>query len=251
MLLALLIVAGLVGILLGLSALSFVMPSGVTGLVHEVRPPRERRAHQHPDISKRPVRFPPVPAPLAPSSQTPRVLERVNTTRQPMVASMPVLESVQVAAVTPIVPLASSVALQARPSAPPAVSPVAAPVSAERAAELASSAIAAISQDKTLQQLIEDGHLIQAVKRYRGTHGVGLAEAKQAFEAWRHRSTLNQRVAEVAEHVVEVVADDAHIVGAIKAGKFIEAIKLYRAKTGVSLQDAKAAIDEWRRQLGR
>ncbi len=37
---------------------------------------------------------------------------------------------------------------------------------------------------------------------------------------------------------------------AISGGNMIEAIKLYREKTGASLADAKAAVDELARKLG-
>lgn len=112
-------------------------------------------------------------------------------------------------------------------------------------------AIARIANDAELRQLIENGNLLQAVRRYKEQHGVGVAEAKQALEAFRSQSERNAKVVEAVEHVVDVTATDPQIVQAIRSGKVIEAIKLYRAKTGVSLQDAKAAIDEWRRHMGR
>lgn len=105
----------------------------------------------------------------------------------------------------------------------------------------------AIANDAELIELLQGGHFIAALKHYRERNGVGLAEAKAAIDAWRAQSGQHEQAAQVVENVVT----DPQIVAAIRKGKIIEAIKLYRAKTGVSLQDAKEAIDTWRRQLGR
>ena len=64
----LLLVAGaLLGVLLGVMALSMFSSVSVAGLTtpHPQRPARERREHEHPDFSKREKRYPDVPPPLA------------------------------------------------------------------------------------------------------------------------------------------------------------------------------------------
>ena len=44
--------------------------------------------------------------------------------------------------------------------------------------------------DADIQQLVTDGRKIQAIKLYRERTGVGLAEAKDAIEAWEDRYRL-------------------------------------------------------------
>jgi len=120
-----------------------------------------------------------------------------------------------------------------------------------QAAKVVADAASAVAGDAELVRLLEQGHFIAAIKRYRDEHGVGLEEAKAALTAWRERSGRNEKVAQVVAQVASDTVTDPQIVAAIRKGNVIEAIKLYRAKTGVSLQDAKEAIDEWRRHLGR
>jgi len=45
-------------------------------------------------------------------------------------------------------------------------------------------------------------------------------------------------------------SDDPKIIAALKANNLIEAIKLYRERTGVGLAPAKAAVEEIRGRLG-
>jgi ribosomal protein L7/L12 len=118
-------------------------------------------------------------------------------------------------------------------------------------AQVALDAASAIASDPELVQLLKQGHFIPALKRYRDQHGVGLEEAKAALEAWRSQATASSKVAKVIDTAASDVVSDPQIVAAIRKRNFIEAIKLYRAKTGVSLQDAKEAIDTWRRNMGQ
>ena len=276
----LLLVAGaLLGVLLGVMALSLFSSVSVAGLTtpHLQRPARERREHQHPDFSKREKRYPDVPPPLAPMTQTPKVLQGTDA------RALAPMESVFV---TPSIPVVSSVLTSGPSAAPVFTTPTIAPISAPpppsftpykapavtapqaftahvaqpvavppplpskpMAARVQSAIDAgqAIANDAELIELLQGGHFIAALKHYRERHGVGLAEVKAAIDAWRAQSGQHEQAAQVVENVVT----DPQIVAAIRKGKLIEAIKLYRAKTGVSLQDAKEAIDTWRRQLGR
>lgn len=234
MFVALLVLGACAGALLGLIVLSFVLRPPVVMQIVSSRPARERRAHEHPDLSKRASRIPAVPPPLAPATATPTVPD-AGFMKQRQLGTP----------VQPIAPLPPSPSAPNSPSAPRAK-----PVTA-LTADGVTEAIARIANDAELRQLIENGNLLQAVRRYKEQHGVGVAEAKQALEAFRSQSERNAKVVEAVEHVVDVTATDPQIVQAIRSGKVIEAIKLYRAKTGVSLQDAKAAIDEWRRHMGR
>lgn len=278
----LLVAGALLGVLLGVMALSLLSSVSVAGLTtpHLQRPARERREHQHPDISKREKRYPDVPPPLAPMTETPEVLQGTDARAlAPMESvfvtpSIPVVSSVLTAgpsaapvftapSITPIAPppppsftpykappITAPQNFTASVGQPVAVPPPLPPKAAKPMAERVQSAIdagQAIANDRELLELLQSGHFIAALKHYRDTNGVGLAEAKAAIDAWRAQAGHHEQAAQA----VETVVTDPQIVAAIRKGKIIEAIKLYRAKTGVSLQDAKEAIDTWRRQLGR
>lgn len=277
MIIALLVLGGLVGMLLGLIVLSAISRVSVEGLTtpHLQRPARERRVHQHADTANREQRYPPVPPPLAPMSVTPALLGPSPARVLPPVDLSFSTPSVPpVVAVKPIEPLPSRAPSQLPPTAavppplpPKPVAPAPAPQLVQKVvfephqepakkkkpkpAKVAIDAAEAIAGDDELQSLLKQGHFIPALKRYRDQHGVGLEEAKAAIDAWRAKSGRNEQVAQVVTKAAQQVASDPQIVAAIRKGKVIEAIKLYRAKTGVSLQDAKEAIDTWRRHLGR
>lgn len=271
MLILLLVLGGLVGVMLGLIVLSSLSQVSVAGLTtpHAARPRKERKPHEHADLSNREERYPRVPPPLAPMSVTPAI---------PQGWGDRVLAPASSLYVTPHVPHAtasSSASVPSAPPMPPAVPPPSATPSftafeapriepvkpppipkaprppKREQAKVVVDAAAAIAGDEELLALLQGGHFIAAIKRYRDTHGVGLDEAKAALDAWRAKSQRHEQVAEVVSNVASTAATDPQIVGAIRKGNIIEAIKLYRAKTGVSLQDAKEAIDTWRRNIGR
>jgi ribosomal protein L7/L12 len=274
MLILLLVLGGLVGVMLGLIALSSMSQVSVAGLTtpHESRPKKERRPHVHADVSQREERYPRVPPPLAPMSVTPaipqgwgdRVLAPAPslyvtpevphaTGSSSSVPSAPPAQLPRVAAAPPPPGAPSFTAFEAPKIAavkPPPIPKAPRPPKQEPA-KVVVDAAAAIAGDAELLALLEAGHFIAALKRYRDTHGVGLDEAKAALDAWRAKSRRHQQVAEVVSNVASTAATDPQIVAAIRKGNIIEAIKLYRAKTGVSLQDAKQAIDTWRRNIGR
>ena len=76
-----------------------------------------------------------------------------------------------------------------------------------------------------------------AVKIYREKTGAGPAEAQDAIERIRAGRAPQPAAA-------PPVGAEARAVGeALRAGNEIEAIRLYRAATGVGLNEAKAAID--------
>ena len=92
-------------------------------------------------------------------------------------------------------------------------------------------------KDAILRQLAM-GNKINAIKLYRVQTGVGLKDAKQAVEAMQHEAQ-HTLVSETAE----MYAGDDAIQSILIAGNKINAIKLYRQRTGVGLKEAKAAID--------
>lgn len=79
-----------------------------------------------------------------------------------------------------------------------------------------------------------------AIKRYRESTGSGWAEAAEAVD----RIRAGGKPAERAKAPRPPIGPEARAVGdALAAGNMIEAIRLYRAATGVGLKEAKDAID--------
>jgi ribosomal protein L7/L12 len=93
---------------------------------------------------------------------------------------------------------------------------------------------------------IATGRKINAIKYYREFTGQGLKEAKEAVEAIERgqRPTFsgyqNQPVGDVM----------AQIEQELRAGRKINAVKLYREAYGVGLKEAKDVVDEVQRNLG-
>jgi len=87
-----------------------------------------------------------------------------------------------------------------------------------------------------IRSLLADGRKIEAVKLYREQTGAGLAEAKEAVEA------LERDEARGAEGPADSDLEP-EIVSLLEQGRKIEAVKLYREKTGVDLKEAKDAVE--------
>jgi ribosomal protein L7/L12 len=87
-----------------------------------------------------------------------------------------------------------------------------------------------------LLELLAEGRKIEAVKRYRDRTCVGLAEAKRAVEALEQGESLP------AEAAFDSDAE-AEIVSLLGQGRKIQAVKLYRERTGVGLKEAKDAVE--------
>jgi ribosomal protein L7/L12 len=88
-----------------------------------------------------------------------------------------------------------------------------------------------------VMELLRDGRKINAIKRYRAATGVGLKEAKEAVEAIARKSEGVSR---------EDVPQDAlvqEVIELLRDGRKINAIKRYRAATGVGLKEAKEAVE--------
>jgi ribosomal protein L7/L12 len=86
-----------------------------------------------------------------------------------------------------------------------------------------------------VDRLVRAGRKIQAIKVYRELTGVGLKEAKDAVERWNHPTAPAPPPLPGADMST---VDDA-----LRAGRTIEAIKLYREATGVGLKQAKDAVE--------
>ena len=83
-----------------------------------------------------------------------------------------------------------------------------------------------------LLALLAAGRKIEAIQRYREVTGAGLAAAKETVEALERGEPLPTK--ESLDATME-----AEIVSLLEGGKKIQAIKLYRTRTGVGLKEAK------------
>lgn len=90
--------------------------------------------------------------------------------------------------------------------------------------------------DKDVAELIQQNRKIEAIKLYRERMGVGLREARDAVEAIERG---------IEPNVVFDMRppDEAELDLLLQQGRKIEAIKLYRDRTGMGLKEAKDAVD--------
>lgn len=102
-----------------------------------------------------------------------------------------------------------------------------------------------LGADASPEQLLRAGRKIEAIKRYRELTGVGLREAKAAVEALEAgRSVSLPPKSSLLRQV-----HDSEIEQQIRSGHLLDAIKLYREKTGVGLKEAKDAVEAWRDRI--
>ncbi len=101
------------------------------------------------------------------------------------------------------------------------------------------------AQLQEIEGQIRAGRKIEAIKLFREYTGTDLKEAKDAVErieaegsAWLATGGGNAP----ADGRLSA-ADRQRVVAALKEGKKIEAIKLYREATGVDLKEAKEAVE--------
>jgi ribosomal protein L7/L12 len=110
------------------------------------------------------------------------------------------------------------------------------------AAKPPAAAAPADPADADIAELARRGQQIEAIKRYRERHGVGLAEAKYAVEtldAARKPGAASDR------HSV-----DNEVVVLLRAGRKIEAVKVYRQRHRVGLKEARKAVEALGAQHG-
>jgi ribosomal protein L7/L12 len=95
-------------------------------------------------------------------------------------------------------------------------------------------------QVQKIHKLLHDKQLLQAIMVYRDSTGVGLAEAKEAVEkmAQNEYSKPQAGVRNFDDPVLE-----GKIRSLLSKGKKIDAVKIYRAEYGTSLQDATNAVE--------
>lgn len=97
-------------------------------------------------------------------------------------------------------------------------------------------------KDQDIRNIAVSGRLIEAIRQYRERYQVSLAEAKRAVEALVAAPPVVSPEDPQLRQEAEAL---------LKEGKKIEAIKLYRDKTGMGLKEAKDAVEVWQAELSR
>jgi ribosomal protein L7/L12 len=97
--------------------------------------------------------------------------------------------------------------------------------------------------DGRVLALVREGRKIEAIKLYRDMTGTGLKDAKDAVEALERGGSL-------AEARRGPAGSEADVLQLLRAGQKILAIKLYRERTGVSLLEAKNAVEAMATEQG-
>lgn len=93
--------------------------------------------------------------------------------------------------------------------------------------------------------LLARGERLEAIRRYRELTGASLADAKRAVE----QLASGRPAALPAKQLVLREVHDSEIEAQIRSGALLDAITLYREKTGVGLKEAKDAVEAWRNRL--
>lgn len=87
-----------------------------------------------------------------------------------------------------------------------------------------------------IRDLLAQDRKIEAIRRLREATGLGLKEAKDAVEAVQTGGQLPALPPDDAEL-------DPELLPLLQAGKKIDAIKLYRERTGLGLAESKQAVE--------
>ncbi len=94
--------------------------------------------------------------------------------------------------------------------------------------------------DDDILNLVATGDYLDAARRLQSRTGISLEQAAAEIERLRASITpLNLATSPVADPITPEIA------AAIRAGRKIEAIKLYRQAHGVGLKEAKDAVDAY------
>lgn len=95
-----------------------------------------------------------------------------------------------------------------------------------------------------IPQLISEGKKIEAIKAYRERYGVGLKEAKDAIDAAAEGRPLPVPPSGTSPPVGSDPLLWGEIDQNLRQGNKIEAIRLYRERSGLGLKEAKDVIDD-------
>lgn len=91
-------------------------------------------------------------------------------------------------------------------------------------------------------QALQQGEMIEAIKRLRSASGLGLKEARDLLD--RHQAGLPVAFTTLAGNGVGE-SMPPEVLAAIAEGQVIEAIKRLREARGLGLKEAKDAVEAW------
>lgn len=104
-----------------------------------------------------------------------------------------------------------------------------------------------------IQLAILEGRKIEAIKIMRDATGIGLKEAKDAVEALeealRRSGPVSMTDVAAAGLREPAPADMERVREALRIGNSIEAIRIFREATGMSLKDARIMVQEVEKEL--
>lgn len=104
----------------------------------------------------------------------------------------------------------------------------------------------AVGSDRGLeiqvQDMLQRGQKIEAIKLYRQFTGSGLREAKEAVESIERGFPMEKQDSPQADI-------ESQIIALLKNNRKIEAVKLYRKATGLGLKEFKDAVDQIQQSL--
>lgn len=101
---------------------------------------------------------------------------------------------------------------------------------------------------RNIEELLHDNQILLAIKVYRDATGVSLAESKAVIERMS-QNELTRPPDGVRDRDNPVL--EARIKSLLGQGKKIDAIKIYREEFGVSLKEAKDAVESMETSLPR
>jgi ribosomal protein L7/L12 len=101
-----------------------------------------------------------------------------------------------------------------------------------------------------LRGLLRAGRKISAIRLYQERTGVSLREARQAVEALGIAPTPARTTPLSATDSPPPTALEQQIRPLLRGGRKISAIRLYQERTGVSLREARQAVEQLERETG-
>jgi ribosomal protein L7/L12 len=108
------------------------------------------------------------------------------------------------------------------------------------------SRMPSVHDTQEIERLVRAGKKIEAIRSWRERHGSGLREAKAAVDRLEPRGNL---VPPAMSDEPSRQVTDSDIEVQLRTGNILNAIKLYREKTGVGLREAKDAVDTMRHRM--
>ena len=96
-----------------------------------------------------------------------------------------------------------------------------------------------IRLESELRELLAAGQKLQAIKLYKDRTGAGLLDAKNAVDEFARSGSLPQSAATATGGD----SLQAEVAALLQRGQKLQAVKLYKERTGVSLMEAKQAVE--------